>query len=74
MIFNMGVEVILENFEDLIELFEDKQLEVLDVIKDEVFDLLEEELCLEFLNCIDECIMFLLLIWEEIKQIFYLLL
>jgi ATP-dependent Clp protease ATP-binding subunit ClpB len=71
---NMGAEVILENFEDLIELPEDKQPEVLDATKDEVFDLLEEELRPEFLNRIDERIMFLPLTREEIKQILHLLL
>ena len=71
---NMGAEVILENFEDLIELPEDKQPEVLQATKDEVFDLLEEELRPEFLNRIDERIMFLPLTREEIKQILHLLL
>ncbi|MBV6655651.1 MAG: AAA family ATPase, partial [Mameliella sp.] len=47
---NMGAEVILENFEDLVELPEDKQPEVLQATKDEVFDLLEDELRPEFLN------------------------
>ncbi len=71
---NMGAEVILENFEDLIELPEDKRPEVLQATKDEVFDLLEEELRPEFLNRIDERIMFLPLTREEIKQILHLLL
>ena len=71
---NMGAEVILENFEDLIELPEDKQPEVLEATKDEVFDLLEEELRPEFLNRIDERIMFLPLTRGEIKQILHLLL
>lgn len=71
---NMGAEVILENFEDLIELPEDKRPEVLEATKDEVFDLLEEELRPEFLNRIDERIMFLPLTREEIKQILHLLL
>ncbi|NRA48081.1 MAG: AAA family ATPase, partial [Phaeodactylibacter sp.] len=71
---NMGAEVILENFEDLVELPEDKQPEVLQATKDEVFDLLEDELRPEFLNRIDERIMFLPLTRDEIKQILYLLL
>lgn len=71
---NMGAEVILENFEDLIELPEDKQPEILQATKDEVFDLLEEELRPEFLNRIDERIMFLPLTREEIKKILHLLL
>ncbi|MEQ8705632.1 MAG: ATP-dependent chaperone ClpB [Phaeodactylibacter sp.] len=71
---NMGAEVILENFEDLIELPEDKQPEVLQATKEEVFDLLEDELRPEFLNRIDERIMFLPLTRDEIKQILHLLL
>ncbi len=71
---NMGAEVILENFEDLVELPEDKQPEVLDATKEEVFELLEENLRPEFLNRIDERIMFLPLTREEIKEISGLLL
>jgi ATP-dependent Clp protease ATP-binding subunit ClpB len=71
---NMGAETILENFEDLIELPEDKQPEILDATKEEVFELLKDNLPPEFLNRIDERIMFLPLTREEIKQILGLLL
>lgn len=71
---NMGAETILENFEDLIELPEDKQPEILEATKDEVFDLLKDTLPPEFLNRIDERIMFLPLTREEIKEILGLLL
>ena len=70
---NMGAETILENFEDLIELPEDKQPEILDATKEEVFELLKDNLPPEFLNRIDERIMFLPLTREEIKQILGLL-
>ncbi len=71
---NMGAEVILENFEDLAELPEDKKPEIIDATKDEVFELLKEELPPEFLNRIDERIMFQPLSREELKQILVLLL
>ncbi len=71
---NMGAETILENFEDLAELPEDKHQEIIDATKDEVFELLKEQLRPEFLNRIDEQIMFLPLTREEIKQIMRLLL
>ncbi|MCB0547021.1 MAG: AAA family ATPase [Phaeodactylibacter sp.] len=71
---NMGAETILENFEDLAELPEDKHQEIIEATKDEVFELLKENLRPEFLNRIDEQIMFLPLTKEEIKQIMRLLL
>ncbi|MCO6478268.1 MAG: AAA family ATPase, partial [Phaeodactylibacter sp.] len=71
---NMGAETILENFEDLAELPEEKHQEIIEATKDEVFDLLKEQLRPEFLNRIDEQIMFLPLTREEIKQIMRLLL
>jgi ATP-dependent Clp protease ATP-binding subunit ClpB len=71
---NMGAEIILENFEDLDVLGADKALEIIDATKEEVFDQLKEELRPEFLNRIDEQIMFLPLTKEEIKQILRLLL
>ncbi|MCB0595229.1 MAG: AAA family ATPase [Lewinellaceae bacterium] len=71
---NMGAETILENFEDLDVLGDDKRQEILDATKDEVFDLLKDQLRPEFLNRIDEQIMFLPLTKEEIKQIMRLLL
>jgi ATP-dependent Clp protease ATP-binding subunit ClpB len=71
---NMGAETILENFEDLDVIGEDKKDEIIDATKEEVFDLLKDELRPEFLNRIDEQIMFLPLTKEEIKQILKLLL
>lgn len=71
---NMGSETILENFEDLDALGETKRLEIIDATKDEVFNLLKENLRPEFLNRIDEQIMFLPLSKTEIQQISKLLL
>lgn len=41
--------------------------EVVEEIKKEVMNMLKKIICLEFLNCIDEIIMFLLLIEKDIK-------
>jgi ATP-dependent Clp protease ATP-binding subunit ClpB len=71
---NMGSDTILENFEDLEELGEDKAHEIIEATKDEVFELLEDNLRPEFLNRIDEKIMFTPLSKEEIRQILTLLL
>ena len=70
---NMGSEVILENFEDLAAVGDDHREEILETTKNEVFDLLKEHLRPEFLNRIDEKIMFLPLTKEEIKKIAKLL-
>ncbi|RME96136.1 MAG: AAA family ATPase, partial [Bacteroidetes bacterium] len=56
---NMGAEVILENFEDLEALGEEHRQEILETTKEEVFDALKDNLRPEFLNRIDERIMFL---------------
>jgi ATP-dependent Clp protease ATP-binding subunit ClpB len=71
---NMGAEIILENFEDLDVLGDDKRDEIIDATSEEVFDQLKDQLRPEFLNRIDEQIMFLPLTKEEIKQILKLLL
>ncbi len=71
---NMGSDIILDNFEDLREMGPDKQDEILEATKEEVFELLKEELRPEFLNRIDEQIMFLPLSRSEIHQILKLLL
>ena len=71
---NMGADVILENFEDLEALGEEHRQDILDTTKEEVFDLLIDYLRPEFLNRIDEKIMFLPLTREEIKKILGLLL
>ncbi|MCB0667561.1 MAG: AAA family ATPase [Saprospiraceae bacterium] len=71
---NMGSDVILENFEDLEEVGEEHREEIIEATKDEVFNLLKEQLRPEFINRIDERIMFLPLTRNEIKQIAKLLL
>jgi len=71
---NMGAETILENFEDLEAVGEDHRADIIQTTEEEVFDLLKENLRPEFLNRIDEKIMFLPLTKEEIKKIAYLML
>ncbi|MEL6717680.1 MAG: ATP-dependent chaperone ClpB [Bacteroidota bacterium] len=71
---NMGSNIILENFEDLEEVGDKHRTEILETTRGEVFDLLTENLRPEFLNRIDEKIMFLPLTKEEIKKILVLLL
>ncbi|WP_367391541.1 ATP-dependent chaperone ClpB [Lewinella sp. LCG006] len=71
---NMGAEVILENFEDLDAVGEEHRNEIIETTKEEVFETLKENLRPEFLNRIDERIMFLPLTREEIKKISKLLL
>ena len=71
---NMGADVILENFEDLQAVGDEHRAEIITTTKEEVFDTLKENLRPEFLNRIDERIMFLPLTQEEIKQICGLLL
>ena len=66
---NMGSETILENFEDLDALGDKHKADIIETTKVEVFDLLKETLRPEFLNRIDEKIMFLPLSKAEIKQI-----
>ncbi|MEM6967199.1 MAG: AAA family ATPase, partial [Bacteroidota bacterium] len=71
---NMGAEVILENFEDLAAVGDEHRADILETTKLEVFEALKENLRPEFLNRIDDKIMFLPLTKEEIKQILELLL
>jgi len=71
---NMGAETILENFEDLDALGDKHRTEILETTKQEVFEQLKENLRPEFLNRIDEQIMFLPLTRQEIHQILDLLL
>ncbi len=66
---NMGSDTILENFEDLQELGDTKRAEILETTKLEVFDFLKQNIRPEFLNRIDEQIMFLPLTREEIRKI-----
>ncbi|MBX2873016.1 MAG: ATP-dependent chaperone ClpB [Saprospiraceae bacterium] len=70
---NMGAETILENFEDLDALGDDHRTEIINTTKEEVFDQLKDNLRPEFLNRIDEQIMFLPLSRKEIHAILKLL-
>ena len=71
---NMGADIILENFEDLDAVGDEHKADILATTKEEVFDHLKETLRPEFLNRIDEQIMFTPLSKSEIKQILKLLL
>jgi ATP-dependent Clp protease ATP-binding subunit ClpB len=70
---NMGAAKILENFEDLDTLGEKHRMDIIDTTKIEVMETLKENLRPEFLNRIDEIIVFLPLSKIEIKQILNLL-
>ena len=71
---NMGANVILDNFEDLAETENPKhRQDILDATKAEVFELLKDNMRPEFLNRIDEQIMFTPLNRDEIRQILGLL-
>jgi len=63
---NVGSHIIQENFENLTE--KNKE-EILNKTKNQVFDLLKQVVRPEFLNRIDEIIMFTPLFHEEVKQI-----
>ncbi len=71
---NMGAQSILDNFEDLEYVEEDKRQEIIDATREEVFEALKDNLRPEFINRIDERIMFLPLTKDEIKQILKLML
>ncbi|HHB52717.1 MAG TPA: AAA family ATPase, partial [Saprospiraceae bacterium] len=71
---NTGAEIILENFEDLADAGPEKAQEIIEATKEEVFDKLQENMRPEFLNRIDEIIMFTPLSKDEIKQIMKLML
>ncbi len=71
---NMGADKILENFEDLASVGPEHRADIIATTKEEVFEYLKEELRPEFLNRIDERIMFTPLSLEEIKKIARLLL
>ncbi len=71
---NMGSERILENFEDLAALGEKKRQDIIDTTKIEVMEMLKERMRPEFLNRIDEIIMFLPLSTTEVRSILNLLL
>ncbi len=71
---NMGSENILENFEDLEAVGDKHRAEILETTKIELLENLKDNLRPEFLNRIDEKIMFLPLQKDEVKQILMLLL
>lgn len=71
---NLGSDIILENFEDLAVAEDKHRADIIETTKLEVFDLLKQHLRPEFLNRIDDRIMFTPLTLQEISQIFYLLL
>jgi ATP-dependent Clp protease ATP-binding subunit ClpB len=71
---NLGSDKILENFEDLEELGDKHRQEIVETTKEEVLDVLKENLRPEFLNRIDEKIVFTPLSKEEIKKIATLML
>ncbi|MBK9270441.1 MAG: ATP-dependent chaperone ClpB [Saprospiraceae bacterium] len=66
---NMGSEIILENFEDLEAVGDKHRTEIIETTRIEVFEKLKSTLRPEFLNRIDDKIMFLPLTREEIKKI-----
>ena len=66
---NMAAEIILENFEDLDHVGDDHRGEIIATTKEEVFEKLKENLRPEFLNRIDDKIMFQPLTRAEIKKI-----
>ncbi len=66
---NMGAETIIENFEDLDALGDKKRTEIVETTKLEVIELLKQNMRPEFLNRIDETIMFLPLTRKEIAHI-----
>lgn len=70
----MGAETILENFEDLEAVGDDHRADILETTKLEVFDVLKQRLRPEFLNRIDDQIMFTPLTKEEIQKIAVLIL
>lgn len=63
---NLGSHIIQDNFEDVNE---NNKLEVIDKTKGQVFDLLKQTMRPEFLNRIDELILFTPLLQTEIKGI-----
>ena len=71
---NIGSENILENFEDLVKMGDKHRTEVLETTKAEVLNMLKENMRPEFLNRIDDQIMFLPLDKIEIYKVLDLLL
>jgi ATP-dependent Clp protease ATP-binding subunit ClpB len=66
---NMGAATIVENFEDLDALGEQHRDDIIETTRKDVLNILKENLTPEFLNRIDEKIVFLPLTREEIRKI-----
>lgn len=66
---NIASDIILENFEDLEAVGDKHKMEIIETTRIEVFEKLKESVRPEFLNRIDDKIMFLPLSKEEIKKI-----
>lgn len=66
---NLGSSIILENFEKLSDADKGKTQQIIETTKMEVFELLKQKLRPEFLNRIDDMIMFLPLRKDEIERI-----
>jgi len=71
---NMGADVIQDNFDGLDHVEASKRQAIIETTKLEVIERLKDHVRPEFLNRIDETVMFTMLNREEIKQILYLLL
>jgi len=71
---NMGADVIQDNFDGLDDVEASKRQAIIETTKLEVVERLKDHVRPEFLNRIDETVMFTMLNREEIKQILYLLL
>ena len=71
---NMSANIILENFEDLENVSPEHRQDIIDTTKVEVFESLKDMLRPEFLNRIDEQIMFTPLDRQDIRKILLLLL
>jgi ATP-dependent Clp protease ATP-binding subunit ClpB len=70
---NMGADKILDNFEDLKTMNEVERLDIIEKTKEDVLDILKQNLRPEFLNRIDDKIMFTPLTKEEVRKILLLL-
>jgi ATP-dependent Clp protease ATP-binding subunit ClpB len=71
---NMGSSVIMDNFEGLEDVDATKRQDIIETTKLEVVEQLKDHVRPEFLNRIDEVVMFTMLNREEIKKILMLLL
>lgn len=70
---NMGSNIIYENFDGLDDVDDKKRQEIIDTTQDEVVEALKDHMRPEFLNRIDEQVMFTPLNREEIKKIMLLM-